>query len=119
VIGGFVAGATGTGPCYGAPGTTMNANKVGRNDPCHCGSGSKYKKCCAAKDDAARSAELSAQAAERAQEAAARAAEAGEEEPGNARVIKSPAQQASDAAKTPRPKLPSPHSMGLPRRGAV
>lgn len=22
--------------------------KVGRNDPCHCGSGKKYKKCCAA-----------------------------------------------------------------------
>ena len=24
--------------------------KLGRNDPCHCGSGSKYKKCCYAKD---------------------------------------------------------------------
>lgn len=23
--------------------------KVGRNDPCHCGSGKKYKKCCGAK----------------------------------------------------------------------
>ena len=22
--------------------------KVGRNDPCHCGSGKKYKKCCGA-----------------------------------------------------------------------
>ena len=28
--------------------------KIGRNDPCHCGSGQKYKKCCAAKDEAAR-----------------------------------------------------------------
>jgi tetratricopeptide (TPR) repeat protein len=27
--------------------------KPGRNDPCHCGSGSKYKKCCLAKDQAA------------------------------------------------------------------
>jgi hypothetical protein len=26
---------------------------VGRNDPCHCGSGKKYKKCCADKDAAA------------------------------------------------------------------
>jgi len=26
---------------------------VGRNDPCHCGSGKKYKKCCMAKDEAA------------------------------------------------------------------
>jgi tetratricopeptide (TPR) repeat protein len=27
--------------------------KPGRNDPCHCGSGNKYKKCCLAKDQAA------------------------------------------------------------------
>ncbi len=26
--------------------------KIGRNDPCHCGSGKKYKQCCLAKDDA-------------------------------------------------------------------
>lgn len=26
--------------------TTVNENKVGRNDPCPCGSGKKYKKCC-------------------------------------------------------------------------
>lgn len=26
--------------------------KLGRNDPCHCGSGKKYKKCCLAKDEA-------------------------------------------------------------------
>jgi SEC-C motif-containing protein len=24
----------------------LSVNKVGRNDPCHCGSGLKYKKCC-------------------------------------------------------------------------
>ena len=28
------------------------AQKVGRNDPCPCGSGKKYKKCCGAKDEA-------------------------------------------------------------------
>ena len=28
--------------------------KIGRNDPCHCGSGNKYKKCCLDKDEAAR-----------------------------------------------------------------
>ena len=27
--------------------TVRNENKVGRNDPCPCGSGKKYKKCCA------------------------------------------------------------------------
>lgn len=26
-------------------------SKLGRNDPCHCGSGRKYKKCCATKDE--------------------------------------------------------------------
>ncbi|MEF3168618.1 MAG: SEC-C domain-containing protein [Deltaproteobacteria bacterium] len=26
--------------------------KVGRNDPCPCGSGKKYKKCCLARDEA-------------------------------------------------------------------
>ena len=27
--------------------------KIGRNDPCPCGSGKKYKKCCLAGDEAA------------------------------------------------------------------
>ena len=29
-----------------APEPSRNASKVGRNDPCPCGSGKKYKKCC-------------------------------------------------------------------------
>jgi uncharacterized protein len=29
-----------------APEARRNASKVGRNDPCPCGSGKKYKKCC-------------------------------------------------------------------------
>jgi uncharacterized protein YecA (UPF0149 family) len=39
--------------------------KLGRNEPCHCGSGKKYKKCCEERDAAAKSAELAAQAAQR------------------------------------------------------
>ena len=31
-----------------APETRRNGSKVGRNDPCPCGSGKKYKKCCGA-----------------------------------------------------------------------
>jgi tetratricopeptide (TPR) repeat protein len=31
--------------------------KIGRNEPCPCGSGKKYKQCCLAKDEAARSAQ--------------------------------------------------------------
>jgi SWIM/SEC-C metal-binding protein len=30
------------------PTNTAVSNKVGRNDPCPCGSGKKYKKCCGA-----------------------------------------------------------------------
>jgi tetratricopeptide (TPR) repeat protein len=32
--------------------------KPGRNEPCHCGSGNKYKKCCQPKDEAASVAKL-------------------------------------------------------------
>jgi tetratricopeptide (TPR) repeat protein len=37
--------------------------KTGRNDPCHCGSGKKYKRCCLEKDSAAASALAQAEAA--------------------------------------------------------
>src|SRR6266545_1456578 len=36
--------------------------KTGRNDPCHCGSGKKYKRCCLEKDEAAASALAQAEA---------------------------------------------------------
>ena len=38
-------------------------DKPGRNDPCHCGSGQKYKKCCLAKDESERVARLAQQPA--------------------------------------------------------
>jgi tetratricopeptide (TPR) repeat protein len=37
--------------------------KIGRNDPCRCGSGKKYKKCCLASDEAAARAARPAQPA--------------------------------------------------------
>jgi len=37
--------------------------KIGRNDPCACGSGKKYKKCCMARDQAATLAERPVQPA--------------------------------------------------------
>jgi tetratricopeptide (TPR) repeat protein len=43
--------------------------KPGRNDPCPCGSGQKYKRCCLAKDQAAESAALAEAAAARAADA--------------------------------------------------
>jgi hypothetical protein len=33
--------------------TAPSKARPGRNEPCHCGSGRKYKQCCLAKDDAA------------------------------------------------------------------
>lgn len=101
----------------------MTSEKTGRNDPCHCGSGQKYKKCCSAKDDAARSAELAAQAAARAKAAAEAAAAAAENEdvaPAQAKGQKAPVQHpGSSAGRVQRPKLPTSHNANLPRRGAV
>ena len=61
-----------------ADSTTTSANaSLGRNEPCHCESGKKYKQCCLAKDeDAARKARAEANA--RAAAAAAEAPEADE-----------------------------------------
>jgi hypothetical protein len=50
------------------------AQLPGRNDPCHCGSGKKYKKCCEDKDSAATSAVLNKKWTE-AEKAAAKKAE--------------------------------------------
>ncbi len=55
--------------------------KLGRNDPCHCGSGNKYKKCCLPKDAAENTAKLVAEAAERQAEADRIAKEAEETPP--------------------------------------
>jgi len=49
--------------------------KPGRNDPCHCGSGKKYKKCCQPKDAAAEQQELFKEQAKREERNAARRAE--------------------------------------------
>jgi len=58
---------------------------VGRNDPCHCGSGRKYKHCCLEKDEAkARTARAKAAAK------AAKAAPPGETEADAAQPKKAP-----------------------------
>jgi tetratricopeptide (TPR) repeat protein len=46
-------------------------DKTGRNDPCPCGSGKKYKKCCLPKHEADQRQQLAEQQAERDQRAAA------------------------------------------------
>jgi hypothetical protein len=47
--------------------TLTSSKRPGRNDPCHCGSGRKYKQCCLAKDEA----EAAAARAKAAEQAAA------------------------------------------------
>lgn len=75
--------------------------KLGKNDPCHCGSGNKYKKCCLAKDDAARIAELNATAAAAKASQASQVEEVPEGEAGTKRAA---ADRARDAAPVARPK---------------
>jgi hypothetical protein len=98
-------------------------SKIGRNDPCHCGSGQKYKKCHLPKDDAAKSAELAAAAAAAA-EAQAKAdaeAEADKEKedaaagPGG---VDRAASRTKDAAGV-RPRTPAPTQAPAFRRKSV
>ncbi len=53
--------------------TSPSTPRPGRNQPCHCGSGRKYKQCCLAKDE-----ELAAAARAEAASAAAAAEETSE-----------------------------------------
>ncbi|MGE5245141.1 MAG: SEC-C metal-binding domain-containing protein [Betaproteobacteria bacterium] len=56
--------------------TAQTSARPGRNEPCHCGSGRKYKHCCLEKDEAeaaAARARAEAEAAARPHEAAAAA----------------------------------------------
>jgi SEC-C motif len=96
--------------------------KLGRNDPCHCGSGQKYKKCHLAQDDAARSAELAGQAAERKAIADREAAEEAEKEKAGAES-ETPGQNPKPRGAAPAEKLAKQKGAGtaapLFRRRAV
>ncbi len=88
---------------------------LGRNDPCHCGSGKKYKKCCAAKDEAAHAAELAARAAS----AAAEVAESAEEAPAApGGAARGPVVRTTPGEKTPRHREPVKRGSPI-RRGAI
>src|SRR4051794_5386968 len=96
--------------------------KIGRNDPCHCGSGQKYKKCHLAKDDAAKSAELAAAAAAAAEaqakaDAEAEANEEKEKSDGGSPVDR-PVARAKDVGAA-RPTAPAPTQAPAFRRKSV
>lgn len=58
--------------------TAATTAKPGRNEPCYCGSGKKYKQCCLAKDEADAAARRAAAQAALAVEAAGSAEEGSE-----------------------------------------
>jgi len=76
--------------------------KVGRNDPCPCGLGQKYKKCCLAKDETARVADLNAKAAAAAAAAAVEAAK--EEAEGGKSDKPKPGAPKGQTVAAPKPK---------------
>jgi hypothetical protein len=83
---------------------------VGRNEPCPCGSGRKYKQCCLDKDEAkarqarAKEAEKAAKEAEKAQKAAEKAGKKSDDKkPGDKEAA------ASGGAAQPRPNKPQTH----------
>ena len=81
--------------------TTQTVARPGRNEPCHCGSGRKYKHCCLAKDE---------------KKAAAARAKAAKVEDAPA----APSEEAAAApARPPKPKTEQPWKTGSSTRGFV
>ena len=84
---------------------------VGRNDPCHCGSGKKYKKCCMAKDESAEHSALEEQWAKSAADAKAQAEKKAKEAP--PAPSKTSAKPLSGEQRHP---TFVPHQVNMPRR---
>ncbi len=95
--------------------------KPGRNEPCHCGSGKKYKKCHEATDAAKESAELTAVQAKAEEARAAEEAEA-EANPKAAAAAAAAAKKATsrnDGSAGHKPKQRIATAANPIRRGAV
>lgn len=82
--------------------------KTSRNDPCPCGSGKKYKKCCWASDEAARVQEAASRTTALEAEQVAQAADA----------QRAPGSKAGGSS-VAKPKGPPPKAPGQLRRRAV
>lgn len=94
--------------------------KIGRNDPCHCGSGQKYKKCHEAADAAKKSAELAAAQAKALAEKEAADAEAAANPETGKKAKESKEALSRDAARAAsRPKSRIATAQSPIRRGAV
>jgi len=84
------------------------SNSLGRNDPCHCGSGKKYKQCCLNKDEAAERT-ARAKAAEKAEKA-----EKSEKADKSDKSAKDQEQQSAEAAQAKQPQRPPKHQTEQP-----
>jgi len=84
--------------------TAKPTERPGRNEPCHCGSGRKYKVCCLEKDNAA----LTAANARAAADAAAQPAEDVREVPKRTTVhqTEQPWKASASRVYVPRPRGP-------------
>jgi len=93
---------------------------TGRNDPCPCGSGRKYKHCHLAEDEAARHAELEKAAEERqaALDAAEESGETGEADDDAAASNNAPPRR-DEHQRGGRTSKGQDRHANLPRRGAV
>ena len=89
---------------YTGPMTAKTTARPGRNEPCHCGSGRKYKQCCLEKDNAA----LTAANAKAAGDAAPQPAEAAREVPKRAirHQTEQPWKATTSRVFVPRPRAP-------------
>ena len=90
---------------------------TGRNDPCPCGSGKKYKKCHLAEDEAAKHQELAKAAEER--EAALAAAEENPDEDSDDTSSKSKKKKRDDHQHSGKSRTGKDTHSNIPRRGAV
>jgi hypothetical protein len=84
--------------------TTSTTARPGRNQPCHCGSGRKYKQCCLEKDEA----KAAAARSETAEETPAASPEAGTSPPKRAPKHRTDQPWKSNASQgfVPRTRLP-------------
>jgi len=101
----------------GSPAQEVAITKLNRNDPCHCGSGKKYKVCHLKADEAAFSKELAAKNAAAA-EAARLAAEA-DPEGAAAAEAELAASRAELAARAAKPAMSAPAARKQRRRGVA
>lgn len=83
----------------------LTTSRPGRNEPCHCGSGRKYKQCCLPKDEA-KAAKARAKAAAEAVPAAAEATEATAAPPAPKHRTQQPWKAATSRGFVPRSTAP-------------